>query len=85
MSGLLDGIDITDPCAVWPKLQQAYYELVAGSALVRSRFDKREVEFKPADTKALGLLVAQLKADCERRSHESPRRFAIRAGFRPRY
>ncbi|MDP1642728.1 MAG: gpW family head-tail joining protein [Phenylobacterium sp.] len=80
---LLDGVDLSNPCLVWPKLQEAYYKLVAGETEVRVRFREREVELSRVNLSLLQREIEQLKAACERRSGRRAR-FALRAGFRPR-
>jgi len=80
---LLDGVDLTNPCLVWPKLQEAYYRLLAGDTDVRVRFREREVEVGRADPKLLLQEIERLKAACERKQGKRAR-YAIRAGYRPR-
>lgn len=88
MAGPLDGIDLTNPCLVWPRLQEAYYRLMAGERDVRSKFAtqagaQEEVEFASVSPDALLALVTRLKAECERRSGRRTN-FAMTGRFRPR-
>ncbi len=80
---LLDGVDLTDPCLVWPRLQEAYYKLLAGETEVRVRFREREVELARANLELLKREIEQLKAACERKQGRRAR-YAIRGGFTPR-
>lgn len=80
---LLDGVDLTNPCEIWPALQGAYYKLLAGETEVRVRFREREVELSHANLQLLQREIEQLKAACERKQGRRAR-YAIRAGFRPR-
>lgn len=80
---LLDGVDLTDPCLVWPRLQEAYYKLLAGETEVRVRFREREVELGRANLQLLDREIQKLKAACERRQGRRAR-YAVRAGFNPR-
>lgn len=80
---LLDGVDLSNPCLVWPKLQEAYYRLLAGDTDVRVRFREREVEVAQANQKMLLQEIERLKAACERKQGRRAR-YAIRAGFAPR-
>lgn len=80
---LLDGVDLTNPCLVWPKLQEAYYRLLAGETEVRVRFREREVELAPGSMTLLKKEIAELQAACDRKQGKRAR-FALRAGFRPR-
>jgi uncharacterized small protein (DUF1192 family) len=80
---LLDGIDLTNPCQVWPQLQAAYYSLLAGETEARVRFREREVELTQASLPALQREIERLKAECERKQGRRAR-YAIRAGFRRR-
>lgn len=80
---LLDGVDLTNPCLVWPKLQEAYYKLLAGETEVRVRFREREVELARANLQLLEREIQKLRAECERKQGRRAR-YAIRAGFNPR-
>lgn len=80
---LLDGVDLTQPCLVWPPLQAAYYRLLAGETEVRVRFREREVELARANLQLLDREIQKLKAACER-SQGRRARYAVRAGFNPR-
>lgn len=80
MASIFDGIDTTNPCAVWPVLQQALYKLAAGETEVRVRHEDFDVAVQPANQKELERLISRLQADCERKSGKR-RRFAMRGGF----
>lgn len=88
MAGLLDGIDLSNPCLVWPRLQEAYYRLLGGDREIRIKFagqggQTEEVEFAGADPKALLAEIERLKAACDRRSGKR-RNYALTGRFRPR-
>lgn len=88
MAGLLDGIDLSNPCLVWPRLQEAYYRLLAGDREIRVKFSTQaghtdEVEFAGADPKVLLGEIERLKAACDRRSGKR-RNYALTGRFRPR-
>ena len=53
MASIFDGIDMADPCAVYPVLEAAYYRLLAGENVVRSKFGDEEMQFSIADAKIL--------------------------------
>lgn len=80
---LLDGVDLTNPCLVWPKLQEAYYRILAGETEVRVRFQEREVELARANLALLQTEITRLRAECDRKQGKRSR-YAIRAGFTPR-
>tara|TARA_R110002020_G_scaffold113518_8_gene261081 strand:- start:3577 stop:3846 length:270 start_codon:yes stop_codon:yes gene_type:complete len=65
---LLDGIDMSDPCAVWPKLEEALNRLLVGEMAVSVSFGEDEVRFQESDTRMLRRRVSQLKAECRARS-----------------
>lgn len=77
---LLDGIDLTNPCLVWPRLQEAYYQLLAGETEVRVRFREREVELARGNLELLQAEITRLKAECERKQGRRGR-YAIRGGY----
>lgn len=83
MAGLLDGVDLTKPCEIWPILQGAYYKLLAGETEVRVKFREREVELVRANLQLLDREIQKLKAACDK-SQGKRARYAIRAGWRPR-
>jgi len=80
---LLDGVDLTKPCEVWPVLQGAYYKLLAGDTEVRVRFREREVELSRSNLELLDAEIQRLKIACDKAQGKRSR-YAIRAGFRPR-
>lgn len=85
---LLDGIDVTDPCLIWPELQKAYYLLLKGDREVRVKFANQqgqteEVEFSGVNPKDLLVEIEKLKAACARKSGRRTR-FALPGRFRPR-
>ena len=77
---IFDGIDMNDPCAVWPVMQAALDRLLVGETEVRARFGNDDVEFGRGNIDALQRRVADLKAACEAKSGKV-RRHAIRGGF----
>lgn len=79
---ILAGVDLSDPCAVWPHLQRALYELAIGGGVVKTRFGADEVTFNPADREALRGEIARLKAECAAITTGRPARRAFRAGWR---
>jgi hypothetical protein len=81
---LLDGVDLKNPCEVWPILQGAYYKLLAGDTEVRVRFREREVELARSNLALLKAEIDRLKAECERKTTGRRGRYAIRAGYAPR-
>lgn len=78
---IFDGIEMTDPCAVWPKLEAALNRLVVGENKIRARFGEDEVEFGRGDIAALERRIATLKAECQAKMSGRVRRHAIRGGF----
>lgn len=78
---IFDGIDINDPCAVWPVMQEALDRLLVGETEVRARFGSDEVEFGRGNIGELRRRVAELKAECAAKGGKI-RRHAIRGGFR---
>ena len=64
----LDGLDLGDPCAVWPKLDEILVRLLAGDGLVRARFGDDEQEFQRADIAELRRERDRRKAECEARA-----------------
>jgi hypothetical protein len=77
---IFDGIDMSNPCAVWPVMQAALDHLLVGEGIVRARFGEDDVEFGRSNIAALQRRIADLKAECAARSGRV-RRHAIRAGF----
>lgn len=83
MASIFDGIDMADPCAVYPVLEAAYYRLLAGENVVRSKFGDEEMQFSIADAKVLEKKIADLKAQCRaKNSGRTARRHVIRCGWR---
>mgnify|MGYP001011505833 CR=1 FL=1 len=80
VGSIFDGIDMTDPCAVWPVMQAALDRLLVGETEVRARFGEDEVEFGRGNVAALQRRIADLKAECAAKSGRV-RRHAIRCGF----
>lgn len=81
MASIFDGIDMSDPCKVWPKLEEVYYRLLAGENVVRSKFGEEEIQFSPADAKILEKTIANLKAQCVAKSTSRNKRRAISCGW----
>lgn len=79
-SSIFDGIDMSNPCAVWPVMQAALDWLLVGEGAVHAKFGADEVEFGRGRIAALQRRIADLKAECAARSGRM-RRHAIRAGF----
>ncbi len=75
------GIDMSDPCALWPAMQKALDRLLVGEGTVRARFGQDEVEFGRGNIAALQKRIADLKAECLAKSGGRVRRHAIRGGF----
>lgn len=78
---ILEGIDTTNPCEIWPVLEKAYYQLLIGESVVRSRFGADDVTFAQAQKGELRAAMLELKAACEARLSGRPRRRAIKAGW----
>lgn len=82
MASIFDNIDMADPCAVWPKMQEALDRLLVGEGFVRASFGEDEVEFNRANIRELRMRIADLKAQCEAKNTPGRvRRHAIRGGF----
>ena len=73
-------IDMSDPCVVWPKLEEVLTRLLAGQMVVRGRFDQDEQEFQRVDIEALQRRIHVLKAECAGKQGGRPRRRAITFG-----
>ena len=82
MTSMFDGIDMGDPCALWPKLQEIHDRLLAGEQVIEARFGTDQKRWQPTDIAALRRRVSELKSECAAKAGTRPRRFAIRAGFR---
>lgn len=76
------GIDMSDPCLVWPRMQKALDQLLVGETAVRVRFQQHETEFRPGNIDALRARIADLRSQCESKGSVRVRRHAIRGGFR---
>lgn len=81
MASIFDDIDMSDPCKVYPILEATLYRLIAGESVVRSKFGEEEIQFSPADSKALELKIADLKAQCRAKNLNRPLRHAIKCGW----
>lgn len=81
MASVFDGIDMSDPCAVWPIMQKALDRLLVGENVVRSRFGEDEVQFSTTNIAALKTRIAELKAECRAKKSRRPRRHAITTGW----
>lgn len=77
---IFDGIDMSDPCAVWPVMQKALDQLLVGESIVRARFGQDDVEFGRSNITALQRRIADLKAECLAKQGKV-RRHAIRGAF----
>jgi hypothetical protein len=81
MSGsIFDGIDMSNPCDVYPVLEAALNRLLVGEAVTRARFGDDDVTFGKANISALQARIRELKAQCDA-GRGLRRRHAIRAGF----
>ncbi|WP_319568368.1 hypothetical protein [Cohaesibacter marisflavi] len=80
MSSIFDGIDMSDPCAVWPKLQQVCDRLLAGEMVVKARFGDDEREWQRGNLSELRKRIIELKAECARKNGAPPVRRAFRYG-----
>lgn len=78
---IFDGIDMGDPCAVWPIMQAALDRLLVGEAAVSVKFGPDSVEFGRGSVAALERRIADLKAECASKTTGRVRRHAIRGGF----
>lgn len=76
-----EGIDLSDPCTLWPKMQAALDQLLIGESVVRIRFQGHETEFARANIGELRSRIDELKALCDA-TNGRVRRRAIRGGFR---
>jgi hypothetical protein len=84
MASAFDGIDTSDPCAVWPILNNAYLKLLAGESVTRVMFGPQDVMFQRTDMSELRRARDELKAQCEAAQSGKPRvrRRAFSSGFR---
>lgn len=77
---IFDGIDMKDPCAVWPVMEMALDRLLVGEAVARARFGEDDITFDRSNIAELRRRIAELKADCAAKAGRV-RRHAIRGGF----
>lgn len=82
MASIFDEVDMSDPCVVWPKLDEVLNRLLVGESVVRSRFGEEEIQFSAVNISALKTRISELKAACAAKQTGRPRRHAIRAGFK---
>ena len=84
MASPFDGLDLTDACAVWPVLEKAYLELVAGKSVTRVMFGQQDVMFAQGNIQELRRLRDEKKAECQaaQAGVTKPRRRAFRGAFR---
>lgn len=61
---VFDGVDTSDPCQMWPVLQDVLDKLLAGEMSVRGRFGDDEQEWQRTDIGALRQRIRELKHDC---------------------
>ena len=80
MSSIFDGIDMSDPCAVYPKLEQVLDRLLSGEMVVRARVGEDERQWQQASIPALRTRIRELKAACARKSGARPPRRALTFG-----
>ena len=77
------GLDLSDPCALWPRMQAALDRLLIGEGVVRVRFQGHETEFGRGNIGELKARIDELKAACDAKTTPGRvRRHAIRGGFR---
>lgn len=77
-------IDYSDPCAVLPRIREAYYALLEGRRAELVEFDagngvRRRVQYGQGDIPALRVEVSRLEVLCAGRSG-ARRRFSLRTG-----
>lgn len=77
---IFDGVDMSDPCAVWPKLQDVHDRLLAGEMVVKGRFEEDEQEFQRVDLPAIVRRIRELKFECAKKSGLPSTRRAITFG-----
>ncbi len=80
MASVFDGIDTTNPCLVWPVLQQALYKLAAGEQTVRIKHGDFDETLTQASVADLERMVNQLKSECNAKNG-GRRRFAMGSGY----
>lgn len=80
MSSVFDGIDMSDPCSVWPVLDEVLNRLLAGEMAVRGRFGNDEHQFQQSDIDGLKSRIRTLKAECTAKQTGKPRRRAFTFG-----
>lgn len=80
MSSIFDGLDMSDPCALWPKLQEVADRMMAGEQVVRAKFGMDEREWQRSDLAAINARIRTLKAECARKRGERPARRALTFG-----
>lgn len=76
--------DYADPCAVLPRIRDAYYALLEGRRPELVEFDagsgvRRRVQYSRGDIPALRAELARLEVLCAQQSG-ARRRFGLRAG-----
>ena len=76
--------DYADPCAVLPRIREAYYALLEGRRPEVIEFDagngvRRKVQYGKADLGALRSELSRLETWCGRRGGTG-RRFGLRSG-----
>lgn len=76
--------DYADPCAVLPRIREAYYALLEGRRPEAIEFDagngvRRKVQYGKADLGGLRAELSRLEAVCGRRGGVRSR-FGLRAG-----
>lgn len=80
MSSIFDGIDMADPCALWPKMQEVADRLLAGEQVVRARFGEEERQWQQSNLPGLQRRIRELKMECARTNGTAPVRRAITFG-----
>ena len=80
MTSIFDGVDMSDPCALWPKLQEVADRLLAGEGVIRARFGDDEREWQRASLPDLQGRIRALKLECARKQGRRPVRRAITFG-----
>ncbi|MCX2722604.1 hypothetical protein [Roseibium salinum] len=80
MSSIFDGVDMSNPCLVYPKLEEVLNRLLAGEMVVRARVGEDERQWQQSQIPALQARIRQLKSECARKSGQRPPRRAITFG-----
>ncbi|QFT69315.1 hypothetical protein FIU93_21190 [Labrenzia sp. THAF35] len=80
MSSIFEGIDMSDPCAVYPKLEQVLDRLLTGEMVVRARVGEDERQWQQSNIPELRRRIRELQMACARKRGARPARRAITFG-----